>query len=161
MLYDEKRLNTPSHTISMMIKLKEAQKIKDYRETVKEKTRSTILKTLEKEGNLTFKALLEETHFARSTLSIRLKDLLANGKIQRFYNTYRITEMGNIETQIKSMIQCLGLLATYRVFSEKGNIKNDFAKALRETIEGYVKATSKIPAKEYMEYLKEIYPLEI
>ena len=136
-------------------------KKKDYRETVKEKTRTIILKSLEKEGNLTFKALLEETHLARSTLALRLKDLLAIGKIQRFYNTYRITEMGNIETQIKSMIEYLGLLATYKIFSEKANVKVDFPESLNEAIENYVKAESKISAKKYMEYLKENYPLEI
>lgn len=130
-----------------------------FREAIKKKTQRKILKALEKQ-NLTFEQLLKEAKISRSTLAIHLKELLKNGKIERFYNTYRLTRKGIVETQIESMIHYLGIVATHHIIKTKLNLPVEFG--IKEEIEGYMKEEPEnVSWKELFEFLEKEYPLII
>lgn len=125
-----------------------------FRELTKRESRKKILKALEKE-NLTFTQLLEEVEIARSTLAIHLKELLKNGKIEKFYNTYRITKKAVAEVYIESMIQYLGTVTTHEIVREKLNLPVEFY--VSEEIKKYLALA--YPWEELFEYLQENHPL--
>lgn len=135
--------------------------------TLRETNQHLILKAIEQHENFTFEELLELAIVSREPLYRHLNNLIKKHDIEKYFSktknrvVYRLTTKGKIPLQIESMIHGLGLLATYTVFAEKGNLEVDFPETLNEAIKSYVKAKSKIPAKTYMEYLKEKYPLEI
>ena len=113
-----------------------------------------------KKEHLTFTMLLAETKLARSTLSFRLKELLRNGKIERYYNTYRLAQKGIIETQIEGMIQFLGLVATHQIIRNKLDLPLEFD--INEEMEGYSEEKPKnVSWKELFEFLEEKHPLTI
>ena len=125
----------------------------------KKESETKILDSL-KEEHLTFTMLLAKTKLARSTLSFRLKDLVRSGKIEKYYNTYRLAQKGIIEIQIEGMIRYLGLVATHQIVRTKLNLPVEFD--INKEIEGYARAQSKrITWKELYEFLQEKYPLTI
>ena len=132
----------------------------DYREPIKKENRKKILRTLTEKGNLPFKALLEETGFARSTLARHLKYLVENGKIEKFYNIYKVTKKMVLKTQAEGMIQYLGLVATHQTARTKLKlpVKFDIIKEMEYYMRGEPKNFS---WKELLEFLEENYPLEM
>lgn len=138
---------------------------------IQETNRQKILKAFEKPENqtkeLTFAELLDLRLVSRGSLNTHLKALIRSNDIEKCYSktkdriAYRLTEKGIIPLTIKSMIQHLGILATYKVWIEKSGMKITLPETLEEAIESYVKADSKISSKIFMEHLKENYFLQI
>lgn len=132
---------------------------------LRETNQQLILKAIEQHEDFTFEELLKLGIVSREPLYRHLNNLIKKNDIAKVFSktknrvVYRLTTKGKIPLQIESMIQNLGKIATYMVFAEKGNIKVDFPESLKESIEGYVTAKSKISAKTYMKYLKKHYPL--
>lgn len=122
---------------------------------MKEESRKKILRSLKEKGNLMFKQLLEETELARSTLTLRLKDLLETGKIERFYNTYKITQKAIAEVQIECMIKNLGRVATHYVVRKKLNKPIDVHHDIFSEIAQWFKQD--LSWKELFDYLEEKY----
>jgi len=84
--------------------------------------------------------------------------LLETGKIERFYNTYRITEKGIPEIQIEGMIQYLGTVATHYIIRKKLNLPIEFD--ISHEIEEYLRQEPKnVTWKQLFDYLEEKYPL--
>lgn len=130
-----------------------------FREITKKESQRKIVKALEKE-NLTFKKLLEKAEISRSTLAIHLKELLKNGKIERFYNTYRITRKAVTELQIEGMINYLGTVATHQIVRTKMNLPLQLK--IKQEIKNYLKGEPKnVSWKELLEYLEKEHPLII
>lgn len=134
----------------------------DYREIIKEENQKKILWSLKEKGNLTFKILLEETGLARSTLASHLKDLLEAGKIERFYNTYRITQKGIPEVQVEGMIQHLGIVATHFIIRKKLKLPIEEESDIYKEIENWLKQEPKdVTWKQLFDYLQEKHPLTL
>jgi len=132
------------------------------RDARKEESESKILGILKEKGYQTFSVLLAETGLARSTLSQRLKNLMETGKIERYYNTYKITEKGIPEIYIESMIQNLGIVATHYIVRKKLNLPIEHPYDIREEIKEYLKQEPKtVTWKQLFDYLQEKYPLVI
>jgi len=131
------------------------------------RNRRKILEALKDNRGLTFTELLNLKIVSVGALNTHLKTLVMNQDIEKDFNktknqvVYRITEKGIIPLQTESMIHNLGLFATYVVVAKKLNLKEDFLEVLHESIKNYAETKSKIPAKKYMKYLKENYPLEM
>ena len=128
---------------------------------IEEQNRKAILEVLKKQ-DLTFGELMEKHLVSRATLTSHLKKLLRDHSVEKIYDNekkrvvYHIKDKSIVKLQIESMIQCLGVVATYSVFTGD-------QEAVKEEIECYTKDLAKweIPAKTYMEYLKKNYRLEI
>jgi len=111
-------------------------------------------------GNLPFKGLLEESGFARSTLARHLKYLIENGKIEKFYNIYRISQEMVVKAQIESMIQNLGKVATHQIVRTKLNLPVEFD--IENEMFQYERGKPKnVSWKELFEFLEKEYPLII
>ena len=126
---------------------------------VKRESQRKILDALKKE-NLTFGQLLEEAKISRSTLSIHLKELIRNGKIERFYNTYQITPKAIAEVQIEGMIRYLGTVATHQIVRTKLNLPIEFD--IYKEMENYLKEEPRtVSWKKLSDYLEKKHPLTI
>ena len=126
---------------------------------VKRESQRKILDALKKE-NLTFGQLLEEAKISRSTLSIHLKELIRNGRIERFYNTYQITQKAFAEVQIEGMIRYLGTVATHQIVRTKLNLPIEFD--IYKEMENYLKEEPRtVSWKKLSDYLEKKYPLTI
>ena len=133
-----------------------------FREITKKESQTKILKAL-KEENLTFKQLLKEAKISRSTLAIHLKELLKNGKIKRFYNTYQITKQSIIELMVDSWIKNLGKVAVHHIVRKKLNkpIEIDIFNEIEQHLKLEPEKDSLWSWKALFEYIEKEYPLEI
>ncbi|MEM3518238.1 MAG: winged helix-turn-helix domain-containing protein [Nitrososphaerales archaeon] len=133
---------------------------------IKEETRKTIFKELEKES-LTFEELLKRTKVSRATLATHLKEMIKNLEVRKIYSekkdkiVYELTSKAFLIYATEARIRYLGSVALYSALKEKLGVSSPVS--LKEKIEEVLKAYEKegIAPKEIIKYMEKHYPFSL